>query len=217
MSTPTKPGFDGAAAVTRSLLGWGVVAPVFYLVVGLVLAVTRTGFDLSRHALSLLTLGQGGWMQTTNFVLTGLMVLAAAYGFLRALPTRAGGILIGAYGACVLLSGLFPPDPVDGFPLGATASASTSGILHLAFGGIGFACLAAACFATARHTRVVPSRVAGAVVLLGFLGGAVSGGARFGVLLLWIAVLVGLGWLAAASVHTYKQVPHPVIALRAQA
>ena len=42
---------DTGAAVTRSLLGWGVVAGPFYVVVGLVLALTRPGFDLSTHAL----------------------------------------------------------------------------------------------------------------------------------------------------------------------
>src|SRR5690606_16609679 len=44
--------FDGAAAVTRSLLGYGVVAGVFYLVVGVVLGMTREGFDFGRHPLS---------------------------------------------------------------------------------------------------------------------------------------------------------------------
>ncbi|GAA5149649.1 hypothetical protein GCM10025768_13110 [Microbacterium pseudoresistens] len=52
--------FDRAAAVTRSLLGWGVVVGPFYLVIGVALALTRPGFDLSRHALSLLTLGEFG-------------------------------------------------------------------------------------------------------------------------------------------------------------
>lgn len=59
-TTRNAEGFDSAAAVTRSLLGWGVVAGPFYLVVGLVLALTRPGFDLSRHQLSLLMLGDGG-------------------------------------------------------------------------------------------------------------------------------------------------------------
>jgi hypothetical protein len=39
------------------MLGWGVVAGPFYVVVGLVLALTRPGFVLSRDALSLLMIG----------------------------------------------------------------------------------------------------------------------------------------------------------------
>lgn len=40
-------GFDRGAAVTRSMLGWGVVAGPFYIVFGLILALTRPGFDLT--------------------------------------------------------------------------------------------------------------------------------------------------------------------------
>ena len=38
-------GFDRGAAVTRSLLGYGVLAGPFYLVVGLVQALVRDGFS----------------------------------------------------------------------------------------------------------------------------------------------------------------------------
>lgn len=31
----TRDGFDSSAAVTRSLLGWGVVVGAFYLIIGL--------------------------------------------------------------------------------------------------------------------------------------------------------------------------------------
>ena len=69
--------FDRGRAVTKSLLGWGVVAGPFYVVVGLAQALLVPGFDLSRHALSLLLLGPLGWIQWLNLVLSGLMVLAA--------------------------------------------------------------------------------------------------------------------------------------------
>jgi hypothetical protein len=58
--------------VTRSLLGWGVVVGVFYLIVGLAQALLRDGFDLARHQLSLLMLGDFGSVQTANLVLPGL-------------------------------------------------------------------------------------------------------------------------------------------------
>jgi hypothetical protein len=52
MATTAGAGFDRRAAVTRSLLGWGVVAGPFYLVFGLILALTRPGFDVGHDALS---------------------------------------------------------------------------------------------------------------------------------------------------------------------
>lgn len=118
MSTTTT-GFDKQAAITRSLLGWGVVAGPFYIVVGLILALTRPGFDVSRHALSLLTLGEYGWMQRANLILSGLMVIAAAFGILRAIRNGRGlatGVLVAIYGAGMVLGGVFVPDPVAGFP-----------------------------------------------------------------------------------------------------
>lgn len=216
-----REGFDAGAAVTRSLLGWGVVAGPFYLVFGLVLALTRTGFDLTRHPLSALLLGPGGWLQAVNLVLTGIMVGAAGLGFARAPLGRAGriaGALLGVYALCLVLSAIFPPDPVSGFPPGAAAQASTSGILHLAFGGLGFLALGVAALVVAGALPAAGfSRAAGVVVILAFLGGAATSPGGAGIALLWAAVVVGWVWLAVASVQAYRVVPHPELHRRAAA
>jgi hypothetical protein len=224
-SSPAPDGaagaFDAGAAVTRSMLGWGVVAGPFYLVVGLVLALTREGFDFSRHPLSALMLGEGGWMQVTNLALSGVMVLVAGVGLVRA-GARGAGIAVGAFGAAMVASAIFPPDPMPGFPPGQDGATEPgmSGILHLAFGGIGFVALAVGAFLLGRwfarrgdRTFSVWSLVAGVVVLVGFLGGVAFG--PNGVALLWPAVVAGFAWLAAASVRVYRTVPHPDVARRA--
>lgn len=215
-STRNREGFDAAAAVTRSLLGWGVVAGPFYLLIGLVLALTRPGFDLAHHQLSLLMLGDGGWMQSTNLVLSGLMVLAAAVGFLRALGSTATGALLGIYGLGLVGSGTFPPDPMAGFPAGEPEVASASGILHLTFGLIQFVSLTAAALVAARWFArrgaagvARYSQVSGALVLGGFVGGAALATTSIGVGLLWLAVVAGWAWLLVASVQAYRTVPHP--------
>lgn len=225
--TSNQDRFDTAAAVTRSLLGWGVVAGPFYVVVGLVLALNRPGFALGQHALSLLTLGDNGWLQRVNLLLTGIMVLAAAYGIVRAISSargRAIGLLTGIYGVCLILSAAFLPDPVAGFPAGQEAgAASTAGLLHLAFGAIGFLALALAAinysrWAAARQ-EAGQSRLALAcavTVLLGFVGGAALSQSAIGIALLWLAVLAGWLWLAMGSAHVYGIVPHPDIAKRTQ-
>jgi hypothetical protein len=74
----TRPPVDRAADVTRSLPGYGVLAGACHPVVGPAQARTRDGFDLTRHDLSLLTDGPYGWIQSANFILTGLLVIAAA-------------------------------------------------------------------------------------------------------------------------------------------
>jgi hypothetical membrane protein len=216
---------DRGAAVTRSLLGWGVVAGPFYIVVSLVLALTRPGFDLTKHALSLLTLGDLGWLQRANLVLTGLMAIAAAIGILRAIRNGRGltmGVLTIVYGAGLMLSAVFTPDPVAGFPPGSTGGTFTlSGILHLLFGAIGFVAIAVAAFAHAAWSRSIGARgrgtlsvVLGVLVLVGFAGGAALSASTLGVALLWIAVLAQFLWLALACSQIYAWTPHPLLSKR---
>jgi hypothetical protein len=214
-------GFDGAAAITRSLLGYGVLAGAFYLAVGTALALTRTGFSFADHPLSALMLGEHGWMQRANIVLTGAMVLAAAVGFARALrgssASQLAGVLLVVYGGCLVLSGVFPPDPMAGFPPGATGDQATlSGVLHLAFGGIGFLALAATAIVLAGWFTTVGldawatrSRIAAVLIVLSFLSGAALATRPMGIALLWLAVVSGWVWLAGASIATYQTVPHP--------
>ena len=132
----SESSFDSGAAVTRSLLGYGVLAGPFYLAVGLIQAFVRNGFDLARHPLSVLANGPGGWVQTANFVLTGLMVLAAASGFARVLgpKSRATSWFLGAFGASMIVAAVFRADPMDGFPIGTPegppTSISSTGMTH---------------------------------------------------------------------------------------
>jgi hypothetical membrane protein len=222
--TQVEPALDIRAAVTRSLLGWGVVAGPFYLVVSVTHALLKPGFDFSKHALSLLMLTDTGWIQRTNLILTGIMVLAAAVGFSRAIqgrPRRLVAALVAVFGVALIGSGIFAPDPMAGFPSGAEQTASVSGILHLAIGGIGFLSLGVAAMvfapwarARGRSRAAVLSRVAGIVVVVGFVGGGALGTTTVGIVSLWIAVLAAFAWLAAASVFAYRTVPHPDAAQR---
>jgi hypothetical protein len=196
------------------------VAGVFYLVAGVGQGLIREGFSYSEHALSMLTLGDFGWIQTANLGLTGLMVAVTGVGFTRAMkPARgatAAGVLLGIFGVALIGSAVFPPDPVDGFPdPGSTEAATTSGILHLVFGAIGFIALAAATFVVAgwlgnrdEASRARGSRLFGIVIAIGFLGGVALATTTAGVILLWLAVVTGWVWLASTSLHLYRTVPH---------
>jgi hypothetical protein len=220
----TSPPVDRAAAVTRSLLGYGVLAGVFYLVVGLTQALTRDGYDLTRHDLSLLANGPYGWIQIANLILTGLMVIAAAVGVRRTMrpgpaATWGPGLLAG-YGVGLVGAGVFVADPMNGFPPGTPdgppATVSTAGLLHVASGAIGFACLVTACFVLGhrfaqrgRAGWAWYSRATGLVFLAGFVGIA-SGSSNPAVVLgFWFAVVVAYAWLAALSVYLYRATPRP--------
>jgi hypothetical membrane protein len=219
-----EPALDIRAAVTRSLLGWGVVAGPFYLVVAVVHAALKPGFDFSKHALSLLMLTDTGWIQRANLILTGLMVIAAAVGFARSMDgsrRRAVATCVGVFGASMIGSGVFAPDPMAGFPVGAAQTASVSGILHLVLGAVGFLALGVAailfagwCRRRGEATLGAFSLTAGIVVIVGFVGGGALGTMTVGIVSLWIAVLTGFAWLCTASIHLYRTVPHPDLARR---
>jgi hypothetical membrane protein len=143
---------------TRALLICGLIAGPFYLVVGLIQALTRPGFDILRHDLSLLANGDLGWIQITNLVLTGVLVIAFAVGVLQAFYVGRGRtwgpILLVVYGVGLIGAGFFIADPAFGFPPGTPADAhaiSWHGLLHIITAGIGFLALIAACFVLARR------------------------------------------------------------------
>ena len=144
---------------TRALLVCGVVAGPLFIVVALLQAVTRAGFDLRDHPLSLLSLGDLGWIQITNFVVTGLLFVACAVGMRRVLHPGRGGTwgpwLIGAFGVSLIAGGIFVADPAFGFPPGTPEGApdgmSWHGILHAIAPVVGFLSLIAASFVLARR------------------------------------------------------------------
>ena len=85
-AAPTAP----PARVTATLLAGGVIAGPIYLAVGLVEALTRPGFDLTRHSLSLLANGELGGVHVVLLVTTGLLTIAGALGLRRALVAGRG-------------------------------------------------------------------------------------------------------------------------------
>lgn len=109
----------------RRLTALGPVAAVVFVVVATIGVLTRPGFDLAVHAISMLSLGEDGWLMTANFLLTGVFTVLAAVG-LRALPAdqrggAAGPVLLGVFGAGLVLAGIFPAPAGLGFPDGVPA------------------------------------------------------------------------------------------------
>jgi len=142
--------------LNTALLTAGAWAGPVYVVVGSTQALTREGFNPTSHAWSLLTLGDLGWIQVANFVVTGLLTLALAIGIRRQLnPGPAGtwgALLVGVFGLSLVGAGLFPPDPMAGFPPGSPGGSFTiHGMLHFALGGVGFLAQIVGCFIFARR------------------------------------------------------------------
>jgi hypothetical protein len=190
-----------------------VIAGPLYVSVSLVQALTRPGFDLARHPWSLLANGDFGWVQVANFVLTGLMTIAFGVGL--ASHSRWAGRLVAGYGAGLVAAGIFHADPAQGFPAGTPAGPGTvtwHGALHFAAGGIGFACLIAACFVLARRYATegrrgwaTYSRVTGLVFLAGFVSVATGAGAVWANLAFVGSAVLAWAWVSAVAVDRYRQ------------
>lgn len=204
--TNEQPGVRAAGQRARPLLQAGQLAGPAYVVIGAIEAVLRDGFDITRHSLSLLADGPGGWVHSAMMVGTGLLTVAGAIGL-----GRSGGAVprwavrgLAVFGLGVAAAGLLRADPLDGFPPGTPAgppeTVTWHGIGHLAAGGIGFLGLVTACLVMARwSTRqgrrgfAAFSLVTGICYLASFLGIA-SGAGNQAVNLAFSAAVV-LGWL----------------------
>lgn len=135
-----------AAARTRRWLTGGVVAGPLFVGVTAAGVLTRAGFDLRRHGISLLSLGDRGWIQVASFVAAGALSIGFGVGVRRlgaGLPAAAAPLIWG-YGGALIATGVFLVDPGAGFPPDA-ASAGTAmswhGTVHAIAPPVAFGCL----------------------------------------------------------------------------
>jgi hypothetical protein len=170
-------------------------------------ALTRPGFSLTHDAASLLDDGPWGWVQSTNFIVTGLLLAAAAAGLRRALPEGRGSRwaprLLFITGAGLIGGGIFHPDPSGGYPPGtppgASAVSSWHGVLHQVCGSAAFLALIVFCVILARRYRALGQpQMAACSWLAGVLcaAGVATGGMPHGTLTLFIGVSIALLWAA---------------------
>jgi|SRR5438309_1045077 len=206
-----SPNSESGGRVTRDLLACGIAAGPLYIVVGLIEALTRPGFDPTRDDLSLLSNGDFGWVHIGLFVTTGLLTVAGAVGMRRALAGERAGtwgpLLLGLYGVGLIGAGIFIADPARGFPPGTPADAhavSWHGLMHLVSGAIGFIGLIAACMVFARRFAALGRRrlavysvVTGVLFAAAFVGiasGSQQGGAVVIIVTLAFTAAVVIGW-----------------------
>ena len=209
-----------AQRVTKSLLGYGVLAGVTFEASILIQGLTRHGFRLAHDDASLLSNGPLGWIQIATFLVAGAMTIAAAAGLRRALAGRAGGTwgprLIAVYGAALMAAGALRADPADGFgpgaPAGKAAHVSWHAAGHLISASIGFTALIVACFVVARYFARARqrglagySRVTGLAFLAAFAGVTTGSSAGAVVLPFYAGVLLAWIWIAVTSVYLYRQ------------
>lgn len=190
---------------TDLLLTCGALAGPLFTVTVLTQALSREGFDLGHHPLSLLSLGDLGWVQVANFVVTGLLMTALAVGMRAAITTGPGRtwapVLIGVHGVGLVLAGVFLPDPALGYPPGTPDAVpddfSGHGMLHAVTPPLAFVALVLCCVVLARRwfSLRLYGRGAGTVgVAAAALTLSAWPGQQGASIRLAIAALVGFAW-----------------------
>jgi hypothetical membrane protein len=147
-------GTEAQPLLLRLLLACGVIGPLGFIVVFLIEGGIRPDYSALNNFVSLLSLGEHGWMQITNFVICGVLVFCFAVGLRRVLQQGKGSIwgpiMLGIFGLSLIGAGLFVPDPL-GYPPGEPSTLTPHGALHLVCSLVAFIALPVTCFLLARR------------------------------------------------------------------
>jgi hypothetical protein len=213
---------------TRVLLTCGAIAGPLFSIIWFIAGLNRAIYDPMRHPISSLSIGEFGWIQVANFIITGLLILAFSVELRRVLHQPSGSVwgplLLGLLGIGLMGAGIFVTDPLNGYPVGTPiipTERTVHGILHDLFGVPFFLGLPITCFVFARfftrqgetgqgeHGWAWYSRLSGIgmfavffVARLGFrlLPTFPDLAANFG-LLQRITVTIGFTWLTLLAIH----------------
>jgi hypothetical protein len=216
----------GSDVKTKLLLLGGLIAGPFFTIVWFGQGLNRANYDPMRYAISSLSVGEFGWIQIANFIITGMLFVAFSVGLRRLLWGPSGSVwgplLIGLIGIGLIGSGIFVTDPLNGYPPGTPViptERTVHGIIHDLFGVPVFLGLPITCFVFARFFAGQGernwewySRLSGigmfavfVVARLGFrlLSTYPDLAANFG-LLQRITVTIGFTWLTMLAVYMMK-------------
>ena len=221
---------------TRILLLAGIAGPVIFVATFLVDGATRANYDPVRNYVSLLSLGDRGWVQMADFIVSGVLVAAFGLGLRRVWGSSGAGRWIAwiviAVGLALIWSGLFATDPDQGYPpneQGPVPGAiqwipshpSWHALLHFMGSVVVFVGLGTAGFLTARRgTRLrglaarawtICSLITAAIVIGGWLSGFLAHG-NSGVpgtagLLQRISIVAAMQWLVVTAAIELRSPP----------
>ncbi len=214
---------DDNHAITKALLLCGAIACPLFILVFLIEGATRSAYNPLRHAVSSLSIGNQGWMQVTNFVVTGLLLLAFTIGLRRKLQSTSKGtrgtVLIGLVAIGLIGAGVFTTDPLFGYPEDkplVMAQYTIHGHLHDLFSMLVFVCLPSACFVfrrrfitTGERGWAIYSTISGIGMIVVFVLTSmgfkqISGFVDFAGVFQRLTITIGWIWMMLLSLHFYK-------------
>lgn len=197
----------------------GAVSGPLFVLTFLIEGVMREHYSQMHTPVSMLALGSLGWVQVTNFLITGVLVLAFATGLWRRYQaTRAvslSAMLLMILALTIIGAGVFPADGISAQPHAAISQTwrhSLHGILHHYFAATAFFVLPASSFVMAcqfckwrQKGWAVYSVISGigSLVFFYLLAQAIErthGIGGYAGLYERMSIVIGLGWLSVLAV-----------------
>ena len=209
-SGPQRQATQNYSLITRLLLWAGAVGPLLFVTVLLIEGATRPGYSAWHTFGSLLSLGDQGWMQITNFIVCGVLVLGFAIGLRLVLHAGKGAVwgplLLGLFGLLLIIAGIFVTDPGQGYPVGVAPLANPTGhgIIHALSGLAIFIVVPIAAFVMIRRFVSDPtwrgwalySLLTGLIMLASFFLSQLPGANALAGLLQRVGIIAGWIWVS---------------------
>jgi len=209
------------------LLLWaGAVGPQLFVVVLLIEGATRPGYSAWHTFGSLLSLGDQGWMQITQFLVCGVLVLGFAIGLRQVFHSGKGSVrgpvLLGLFGLLLIIAGTFVTDPGQGYPVGVAPLANPTGhgIIHALSGLAIFIVVPIAAFVMIRRFAGDPtwrgwvfySLLTGLIMLLSFFLSQLPGASALAGLLQRVGIIAGWVWVSLFALALFARGRVPDVA-----
>ncbi len=144
---------NGIDKTTKWLLICGQLGCILFIVLFLIQGQLRAAYSPLKFPISSLSIGEFGWIQRINFLISGSLIFLFAIGFRRATPLLKNSLwtsrLFGAVALGLIGAGFCSSDPIYGYPMNAPlkiAQFTITGHLHDFFSIFVFVCLPIACF-----------------------------------------------------------------------
>lgn len=212
------------AKATKAYLACGAIGCVLFILVFLVEGFLREGYDPLRHPISSLSIGERGWIQVTNFIVTGIFLCLFSIGLRRVYNSREikfrGPFNVILIATGLIGAGIFTTDPLFGYPIDQPmkiAQYTIHGHFHDFFSLFVFIGLPVACFifrkkfkAEGKNGWANYSLITAIAFILFFILASmgfkqVNGFVNYGGLLQRLTIITGWIWLSALSIHYWKR------------
>ena len=144
----------------------GTIACPLFLMVVLIEGAIRPNYSSLLYPLSSLSIGDHGWIQTLNFILTGILLFVFSFGLKQHCNNInekfRGPLLIRYVGFGLIGAGIFVTDPIFGYPSNEALilrQFTFHGRLHDVFSMFVFVCLPWACFVFRKYFITLENKV----------------------------------------------------------